>query len=81
VDKSNFSAVTSVNASGRNFGFLIIFDSETLGILEDQPTGATGSLLLCRLWSFSKMGRSARIRGMVAAAVNAAATIPTVRLE
>jgi hypothetical protein len=30
---------------------------------------------------FCKIGRSARIRGMVAAAVNAAATIPTVRLE
>jgi hypothetical protein len=34
-----------------------------------------------RLRSFSKMGWSARIRGMVTAAVNAAATIPTVRLE
>ena len=33
-----------------------------------------------RLRSFSKIG-SARIRGMVTAAVNAAATIPTVRLE
>jgi hypothetical protein len=34
-----------------------------------------------RLRCFSKIGWSARIKGMVTAAVNAAATTPTVRLE